>query len=75
MNNIVHKQGLCNLLNNGTRAIPSLFCMKSSAVKFLEAIGHSSYLSPRCNKRRFYQVVFVHLRYMILWGPHHVHLK
>ena len=25
MNNIVHKQGLCNLLNNGTGAIPSLF--------------------------------------------------
>lgn len=73
MNNIVHKQGLCNLLNNGTGAIPSLFCMKSSAVKFLEAIG--SYLSPRCNKRRFYQVVFVHLQYMNLWGPHHVRLK
>ena len=25
MTNIVHKQGLCSLLNNGTGAIPSLF--------------------------------------------------
>ena len=66
MNNIVHKQGLCSLLNNGRGAIPSIFCMKGSANKFLEAIGHSSYLSPRCNKRRFYLVVFVHLQYMIL---------
>lgn len=71
MTNIVHKQGLCSLLNNGTGAI----CIKGSAIKILEAIGHSSYLSPRCNKRRFYQVVFVHLQYMNLWGPHHVHLK
>ena len=33
MNNIVHKQGLCNLLGNGTGAIPSFFRMKDCASK------------------------------------------